>query len=271
MAIASSGKPDHVIVLYATEIGSVLGLNPYCPRLEVIKRAWYRIDGEDVPESCRPSFDPLKAISRTRSGRDFQKQKYSIKDHAQFDDLVARLKQSLSDEDRIHLVDSAPGFVRTEMGKNSEMLAIDIAETNPSIGQCSSMQRRYDRLAWTSSDEKVEVVILGRIDCLDRKGDVVEIKTRLGRRPQVSPSEFAQLQTYLFLAQKRNGYVVELFEGEKLFVNPPLSFDERWWDYEVVPALVSFANDLITSMAAKTLVILDGISMDDEIQDWQNV
>ena len=256
----SSSKARQEIRLYATEIGSILGLNPYCSRLDVIKRVWERIDKDGIPDTCRPPLDFLKAIGLTKSGREFRRQKYSIKDHARFDELVARLKTSLSDDGRTELVDMARGFVRTEMGKNSEMLAIDIAEANPCIGKCSSTQRTYERLAWSSSDEQVEVVILGRIDCLDETDRVVEIKTRFGRKPNVSPTEFAQLQTYLFLAQKQQGYVIELFEGEKLFINLPLAFDKAWWINEVIPALASFANDLISSMAEKTLVS----SSDDE-------
>ena len=183
----SSSKARQEIRLYATEIGSILGLNPYCSRLDVIKRVWERIDKDGIPDTCRPPADLLRAVGRTKSGREFQKHKYNIKDHAKFDELVARLKQSLTDEGREELVDTAQGFVRTEMGKNSEMLAIDIAETDQYIGQCSSTQQRYERLAWTSSDEQIEVVILGRIDCLDQKDRVVEIKTRFGRNPTLAP------------------------------------------------------------------------------------
>ena len=259
-ASTSSSKARQEIRLYATEIGSILGLNPYCSRLDVIKRVWERIDKDGIPDTCRPPADLLRAVGLTKSGREFQKHKYNIKDHKKFDELVARLKQSLTDEGHKELVDTAQGFVRTEMGKNSEMLAIDIAETNPYIGQCSSTQQRYERLVCTSSDEQVEVVILGRIDCLDEIDRVVEIKTRFGRKPNVSPTEFAQLQTYLFLARKQQGYVIELFEGEKIFINFPLSFDEPWWNKNVIPSLVSFANDLMSSMAEKALVS----SSDDE-------
>ena len=229
-------------------------MNPYCSRLDVIKRVWERIDKDGIPDTCRPPTDLLRAVALTKSGREFQRHKYNIKDHEKFDELVARLKQSLTDEGREDLVDTAQGFVRTEMGKNSEMLAIDIAETNPYIGQCSSTQKKYERLAWTSSDEQIEVVILGRIDCLDQTDRVVEIKTRFGRKPNVSSTEFAQLQTYLFLAQKQQGYVIELFEGENLFINLPLSFDEPWWNNEVIPTLAIFANDLMSSMSKKILV-----------------
>lgn len=252
----SSSKARQEIRLYATEIGSILGLNPYCSRLDVIKRVWERIDKDGIPDTCRPPTDLLRAVALTKSGREFQRHKYNIKDHEKFDELVARLKQSLTDEGREDLVDTAQGFVRTEMGKNSEMLAIDIAETNPYIGQCSSTQKKYERLAWTSSDEQIEVVILGRIDCLDQTDRVVEIKTRFGRKPNVSSTEFAQLQTYLFLAQKQQGYVIELFEGENLFINLPLSFDEPWWNNEVIPSLAIFANDLMSSMSKKILVSL---------------
>ena len=231
-------------------------MNPYCSRLDVIKRVWERIDKDGIPDTCRPPTDLLRAVALTKSGREFQRHKYNIKDHEKFDELVARLKQSLTDEGREDLVDTAQGFVRTEMGKNSEMLAIDIAETNTYIGQCSSTQKKYERLAWTSSDEQIEVVILGRIDCLDQTDRVVEIKTRFGRKPNVSSTEFAQLQTYLFLAQKQQGYVIELFEGENLFINLPLSFDEPWWNNEVIPSLAIFANDLMSSMSKKILVSL---------------
>ena len=43
-------------------------------------------------------------------------------------------------------------------------------------------------------------------------------------------------------------------------MNLPLAFDKAWWINEVIPALASFANDLISSMAEITLVS----SSDDE-------
>ena len=50
-----------------------------------------------------------------------------------------------------------------------------------------------------------------------------------------------------------------------------MSFNKQWWDDEVVPALVSFANDLTTSMVAKTLVIMDEMPLDfqDDGEDIQ--
>lgn len=267
----TSPQEPRTIVVYATEIGCILGLNPYCSRSEVIKRKWYRIEGDDVPESFRPSPDFLKAIRFTKTGRDFRTKFYTIEQHAQFQDLVAHVKKCLEGEGRHELVDSAPGFVRTEMGKNSESLAIDIAETRPEIGQCRSQQERFFKRAWISNDESIEVAISGRIDCRDKEGRIVEIKTRIGRGPSVSPAETAQLQTYLFLAGEPTGYIVELYKGEEIFVNPKMSFDKQWWDDEVVPALVSFANDLTTSIVAKTLVIMDEMPSDfqDDGEDIQ--
>lgn len=263
----TSTREPRTIVVYATEIGCILGLNPFCSRSEVLKRSWYRIEGDDVPVPFRPSPDYLKAISRTKTGRNFRKKSYTIAQHAQFRDLAAHVKKCLEDEGRHELVDSAAGFVRTEMGKNSEMLAIDIAQTRPEIGQCGSQQERFFKRAWISKDEKFELAISGRIDCCDKEERIVEIKTRIGREPSVSPAETAQLQTYLFLSGKLTGYIVELYKGEEIFVNPEMSFDKRWWNDEVVPALASFANDLTTSMVAKTLVIMDDMPFDYQDND----
>lgn len=261
----ASSQDTVVVVLYATEIGGILGLNPYCTRTEVVKRAWYRLRGDEVPFDCRPSPDQLKMTGDTKPGREFKKSKYTIQDHARFDELVGGLKARLVEEGRPDLVQSVPGFIRTEMGKNSESLAVDIAEEEPEIGQCRSMQHSFKRLAWRSADGKVEVFISGRIDCRDKNGRIVEIKTRLGRRPQVTPTEHAQLQTYLFLADEQHGYVIELYDGDKVIANPIQRFDQRWWNEEVIPALISFADDLATSIKAKSLVLLSELSSDNDI------
>ena len=210
----SSSKARQEIRLYATEIGSILGLNPYCSRLDVIKRVWERIDKYGIPDTCRPPLDFLKAIGLTKSGREFRRQKYSIKDHAKFDELVARLKTSLSDDGRTELVDMARGFVRTEMGKNSEMLAIDIAEANPCIGKCSSTQRTYERLAWSSSDEQVEVVILGRIDCRMKQTESSRSRRVLDENPMLAPLSLLNCKPISFLRRNSKGTLSNYSKGK---------------------------------------------------------
>ena len=96
-----------------------------------------------------------------------------------------------------------------------------------------------------------------------RKWDGSGIKTRVRRKPYVTATEFIQLQTYLFLANVSSGYIIELYNDdqdgeEKIAKNPPLEFDDRWWNDEVVPALSSFVDDLLTSMQAGCIVVLDG-------------
>lgn len=221
-----------------------------------MKRVWERTDRDGIPEECRPPMDFLKAISKTQSGQAFQRQKYSVKDRAKFNDLVESLKRALSDEGSGELGEmAAQGFVRTEMGRNSEHVAIEIARKNPSVGECTCTQQTFEKSAWRSMDGKMEVLILGRIDCLDATDRVMEIKTRFRPNPNVSATEFVQLQTYLFLAEKKEGYVVELLEGDRLHINFLLTFDETWWKNEVIPSLSSFANDLVSSMARKDVIV----------------
>ena len=244
------------IVLYATEVGNILGKNPFCSRTETLKRVWYRLKKDEMPEHLRPLPDQLQAITRTKTGQKFRRRKCTIQQYAKFDRLVSELKKSLEDEGRPELMTSVEGFVRTEMGRNSETLAIDIANDNPAIGPCRSMQQRYCKLTWQSQVHNVDVLIAGRIDGLDRQDRVVEIKTRLGRRLGIAPNEMIQLQTYLFLTGAPAGYVAELYEGHRLKIGPLTPFDDAWWHGEVIPALGAFAVDLTTSVMTNTLTIL---------------
>ena len=257
-----SRRPS-VVTLYASEIGCILEKNPFCSRTEILKRVWYRMAGECTPLSCRPNLDQLKMVSRTKPGRAFKDQKYDIKDHAKFDDIVISLKNDLSSKGHKDLMDAAAGFARTEIGKNSEKVAVALAESHPEVGQCRSIQERFSKLAWCSKDRTVQVAISGRIDCLDENGRVVEIKTRVRRKPCVTDTESIQLQTYLFLANVSSGYIIELYNDDqdgkkKLVKNPSLEFDDRWWNDEVVPALSSLVDDLLTSMQAGCIIALDG-------------
>ena len=257
-----SRRPS-VVTLYASEIGCILEKNPFCSQTEILKRVWYRMAGECTPLSCRPNLDRLKMVSQTKPGRAFKDQKYDIKDHTQFDDIVLSLKKDLSSKGHKDLVDAAAGFARTEIGKNSEGVAVAIAKGHPEIGECQSLQQHFSKLAWCSKDRMVQVVVSGRIDCRDENRRVVEIKTRVRRKPCVTATEFIQLQTYLFLSNVSSGYIIELYKDdqdgeEKIEKNPPLEFDDRWWNEEVVPALSSFVDDLLTSMQAGCIVVLDG-------------
>ena len=87
-----SRRPS-VVTLYASEIGCILEKNPFCSRTEILKCVWYRMAGECTSLSCHPNLDRLKMVSQTKPGRAFKDQKYDIKDHTQFDDIVISLKK----------------------------------------------------------------------------------------------------------------------------------------------------------------------------------
>lgn len=259
MECKSSKKPLRIL-LYATDIGCILNQNPFCSRTETLKRVWYRIKGDDVPEAFRPSPDLVHAIQRTEKGIEIRRRKYTIQDYDKFSSLVSELKTYLETEGFSELIDGAEGFVRCEMGRNSEAMATAMAQAKPSIGRCESIQTRYWKRAWSSLAGDVEILISGRIDCCDQMGRVVEIKTRLARRPSIPTYEEIQLQTYLFLTDAPAGYIVELHDKDKLSVGPLMTFKSQWWNDEVIPALNAFADDLTASLMADTLVILDDIS-----------
>lgn len=266
MEYRSSTNPLR-ISLYASEIGNILNQNQFCSRTETLKRVWYRMQGDRVPEAFRPSVDYVQLIGKTKKGAQIRRKKYTIENFDKFEFLVSELRTSLEAEGNHEMVDAAEQFLRCEMGRNSEVVAIDIAESHPSIGRCRSMQERYCKRVWSSPDGDFEIFITGLIDCYDQLGRVVEIKTRVGRRPCVKPHEMTQLQMYLFLTDAPSGYVVELDNKLELTVGRLFRFDYKWWNEEVVPALSSFGDDLATSMKANALVILDDITFADEIEE----
>lgn len=225
------------------------------------------MQGDRVPEPFRPSADYVQLIGKTKQGAQIRRQKYTIKNFDQFEYLVSNLKTSLKAEGKHEMLDAAEQFLRCEMGRNSECLAIDIAESCPSIGHCRSMQERYCKKVWSSRGGELEIFITGSIDCYDESGRVVEIKTRIGRRPCVKPHEMTQVQMYLFLTGAPSGYVVELDNNLELTIGPLFRFDKEWWNKEVVPALISFGDDLATSMRANSLVVLGDITFTDEIKE----
>lgn len=255
------------IDLFATEIANILDMNPFCTRTETLKRVWHRIEGDRVPVNFRPTPDHVKAIGRTKKGVQIRRNKYTIDDLNKFDSLVAELKKVLNEEGFSDMVDAAAQFVRCEMGRNSEVLAIDVAEANPSIGKCRAMQERYCKKVWTSPAGDAEIFVSGRIDCYDQQGRVVEIKTRVGRTTRIDPHEMIQLQTYLFLTGAPAGYVLELENRAKLTIGPLNTLDEKWWNDVVIPSLGAFGDDLVTSMKANDLLIVHDITFDDENGD----
>jgi len=260
MEYRSATNPFRV-VLYPSEIGNILSQNRFCSRTETLKRVWYRMKGNLVPEPFRPSPDYVQLIGNTKKGAQIRRKKYTLEHFDEFESIVADLKRSLEADGHREMVDAAPRFLRCEMGRNSEVLAIDIAEQHPAIGRCKSMQQSYCKRVWSSGDGAIEILVSGRIDCYDQMGRVVEIKTRVARRPCVEPHETTQLQMYLFLTDAHSGYVVELHDKDQLTIGQLFTFDEKWWNEEVIPALTSFVDDLITSMKASTLVILDDITI----------
>ena len=262
MEYRSSSNPLS-ISLYASEIGNILNQNRFCSRTETLKRVWYRMRGDRVPEPFRPSVDYVQLIGKTKLGAQIRRRKYTIKNFDQFEYLVSHLKTWLKAEGKHEMVDAAEQFLRCEIGRNSEDLAIDIAESYPSIGQCRSMQERYCKKVWSSRDGDLEIFITGSIDCYDESGRVMEIKTRVGRRPCVKPHEMTQLQMYLFLTGAPSGYVVELDNKVELTIGQLFRFDDKWWNEEVVPALISFGDDLVTSMRANSLIVLGNITFAD--------
>jgi len=106
---------------------------------------------------------------------------------------------------------------------------------------------KFYKLTLGTLDDNIDVIVGGRIDGLNDKGRVVEVKNRMKRFFNPLPKyDIAQLQTYLQILDCPEGELVEHLRKKKELETHTtiVKRDEELWNSKLKPCLLDFASSL---------------------------
>ena len=171
-------------------------------------------------------------------------------------ELSKDIKQlpNVKEEIKDVLIDTLKSELQKDYGSRTEVKAILHYETKEKERVLNTNDRFY-KLELGMIDD-TNIYVGGRIDGLNKRGRVVEVKNRMKRFFNPLPKyDTAQLQTYLQILDCQEGELVEhLRRKEELETHTTIvKRDEKLWNTKLKPILLDFASKLKVLMDDTTL------------------
>lgn len=174
-------------------------------------------------------------------------------------ELSKDIKQlpNVKEEVKDVLIDTLKSELQKDYGSRTEVKAIQHYETKEKESVRDNNNKFY-KLELGRIDD-TDIYVGGRIDGLNKRGRVVEVKNRMKRFFNPLPKyDIAQLQTYLQILDCQEGELVEhLRKKEKdLELETHTTIvkrDEKLWSTKLKPILLDFASKLKILMEDTTL------------------
>lgn len=249
------------IVIYASEVPVICGVNPYRCISDVFLSTWKRTDkalvqrlesqlAPEIPATIEERIEQLvqeepvvQALLETPSltTEDVQRVKVQVKKE------VEALPQ-YTPEEKVELTQALTSTIQTQFGIAQEAHALTTYETTTS----KAVEQRNAKF-WSKRLGRVEcvdggyrnVLVGGRIDGLAGEC-VIEVKNRMTKFMTPLPKyDVYQLQTYLYLLDSDEGEIVEhLKKKADASKSTKISRDPVLWDENVLPYIARFAHSL---------------------------
>lgn len=162
--------------------------------------------------------------------------------------LSQEIKQlpNVKEEVKDSLITHFKSELQTDYGKRSEDKAIKHYEVKEKEVVRDNNDKFY-KLTLGTLDDDTKVLVGGRIDGLNNKGRVVEVKNRMKRFFNPLPKyDVAQLQTYLQILDCPEGELIEHLRKKKDLETHTtiVKKDEEFWNSKLKPSLLDFASAL---------------------------
>lgn len=258
-----------VINLYASQIASFIGKNPYTPSIKIFLKLWktYFMDLQDVKES-----EKKKVKSLDKSDKDHIK-KYEKKLDA---DLIKNIESickktnknielkkeqkklmenikgldKLSDFEKKELNKSVEGMFNKSFGTRKEVNAFEYYKDNISNEIIKNIQQKNVEVF---TYKGYQLNIIGKLDAMKLDGTIIEIKNRMYKLfDEIREYEWIQIQTYLFLYKLSKGEIVEFMnQGRPVLKVHPVKRDVDYWEIELLPNIIAYFKTLVDLMIYK--------------------
>lgn len=267
------------IYLNASELAIALGLNPYQNIRDLIVKYWgryfpddyYRLlddikrqnkveirqeteyqclqrlskEASNTPQLQKKINEVLSA-NKTQDTKELQKKQKEV---------VNDLKKdtSLSADDKETLKKLMTSMSNRRFGTRKESSSINEYEklTNKTVQRIGKFfNKKVDTEKNCSTYNllpNIEWIFRGKIDGLTTDNELVEVKNRVNRFfKTIKNYEKVQIQTYLYLLDLENGFLVESLakkKGEAPLINVvPTTFDKEFWEKTVLERTYKFID-----------------------------
>lgn len=239
------------VVIKASDVAAVIGLNPYKPASEVRDELWKKNWPATFEGRTKQDLAD-EALGRSAASRKVLTEALAVKaansSEAQANFEAARAKveadATLSTDDRAKIVEHLRSKCYTTHGTRSEdKTAVKVeADTGATLVRDNAF---YNLTVLEMPD--VHFVITGKVDRIEVGADgsrtLVEIKNRTrGFFRSLREYENVQVQVYLQMLGLTKAKLIEQYNSATNTIE--VSRDEELWDNVIWPGVVAFAKDL---------------------------
>jgi hypothetical protein len=241
------------VVLKASDVAAIIGLNPYKPRREVLDDLWKKYSPGNFTGKTKKDR-AQEALSVSREVRNVVHEASTIKaknsDEVQtiFNDAKQKviLDQNLSKEQKSEIIEHLKSQVYTNHGTRSEDTTASRVETTGSLTRDDAF---YTLDVCTLGN--IQFVVVGKIDRIEELPDggriLVEIKNRTNRLfRRVVEYENIQVQVYLQMLGLIHARLVEQYNNQIL--SHEIDRDEEIWQNVIRPGLEEFCQEIYLCM-----------------------
>lgn len=243
------------IVIKASDVAAIIGMNRYKPRKEVMDDMWKKYSPE--------TFKGLTKKDKAEQALGFSTEAQEVlagsleiraKDSNQVQSIFNEARDKvisdpkLSDAQKTDVVEHLRSKIYTTHGTRSEDQTADKvqADENVRLVRDNSFYN-YD----VCEMEDARFVITGKIDRIEEHEDgtrtLVEIKNRTNRLfNKVVEYEMVQVQVYLQMLGLVRARLVEQYNTQ--VKSHDVTRDDEMWDDVILPGLVAFCEELYNHM-----------------------
>lgn len=239
------------VVIKASDVAAVIGLNPYKPASEVRDELWKKnwpstfrgqTKNDQATEALGRSAASCKVLAEAVAFR----AENSSQAMANFEKARVKIEtdETITAEDRAKIIEHVRSRCYTTHGTRSEdKTAIKVSDDT---GVTLLRDNAFYNLPVLEMDG-VTFVITGKVDRIEVAADgsrtLVEIKNRTrGFFKTVRDYENVQVQVYLKMLGLLHAKLVEQYNAETNTI--AVDRDEELWDNVIWPGVVKFASDL---------------------------
>jgi hypothetical protein len=239
------------VVIKASDVAAVVGLNPYKPAEEVRDEIWKKNWPDTFTGRTKQDL-ANEALGRSAASRKVLTEALSVKaansTEAQTNFETARAKveadATLTPEDRSKIVEHLRSRCYTTHGTRSEDKTAVKVEVD--TGATLVRDNAFYNLAVLEIDD-VQYVITGKVDRIEVGSDgsrtLVEIKNRTrGFFRSLREYENVQVQVYLQMLGLTKAKLIEQYNSATNTIE--VDRDEELWANVIWPGVVAFARDL---------------------------
>lgn len=241
------------VILRASDIASIVGMNEYKPMTETLKEYWKRyspdtFNGQTEREKVEAvicSSDSVGDILKTALSNETTDVQTVVEETCK----KINIDTSLSDSQKLDVIKHVTSKINTNHGTKSE------SKTAQKITDVKKDTQLIQDSTFYTTDvmtiDRTDFVICGTIDRIQIESDgrrtLIEIKNRVKRLfNKVVNYEFIQIQTYLQLLGLEHARLVEQYKDE--IDTHDIERDDDFWDNDILPKIKEFCIELKSKM-----------------------